>query len=370
MGVQKTITILILILIGIFLKKKIQSKEQLSGIKVIILSVALPATIFIGLLKVDITTSLVFLPVMALCLNFLMLGGTKIFAFFLNYLEDRASYRTLLLLLPSFAPGLSCFPFLTEYLGEESLAIGALADVGNKVFGLIILYLLAMTWHYRQLRSDLVKKTSDRYKKLFISLLGEPINIVIFVAITMLCVGLNFHSLPRFGQEAISKLSIIMTPLVLIFIGIAVKVGKSDVFKILQILFWRSAFAFLLSAVLLLILPANLSPLTMLVAVAFPQSSCSFWPFAHMAAVGKLDQDSGVKTFNLDLAVNILAFSLPFSTIIILTICSSGTFFVNPQLLFFLAAVFIAIAMLPYLLNLISKPNTRLAKRPLSQEGL
>ena len=58
-----------------------------------------------------------------------------------------------MMLLPSLAPGLSCFPFIIVYLGDEYLALAALADVGNKIFVLILLYMLAMHWyHLRSLK--------------------------------------------------------------------------------------------------------------------------------------------------------------------------------------------------------------------------
>lgn len=357
MGLQKTIAFVVLILLGVLLKKKISSKEQVSGIKVIILSVALPATIFIALLKIEISASLLLLPFLALLTNFLMFGGAKIFTKIFVDEKMSAKKRTLLLLMPSFAPGLSCFPFLTEYLGSESLALGALADVGNKVFGLIILYLIAMSWHYKLIKSQAVRKAASKYKDLLLSLIKEPINVVIVIAISMLCVGLGFADLPVFGQDAISKMSLLMTPLVLIFIGIAVKVQKKDVLKIMQVLFWRAGMAFIISAVFLMILPSKLSPLTLLVVVVLPQSSCSFWPFAHMAAVSKLDEQRGVSTFDLDLAINILAFSLPFSTSIILLILSSGSFFASTSVLLVTASILLFLALLPKIYQIARKQD-------------
>jgi len=369
LGISKTIALLLLILLGVLLKKKIKSKEALGGIKVLILSVALPATIFVALLKVNISPELLMLPVLALAINFTMFGGAKIFTT-LSGEKNKVNRRTMLLLMPSFAPGLSCFPFLTEYLGEKSLAIAALADVGNKVFGLIILYLIAMSWHYAiKKKTSTAESGTNKYKSLVMALISEPINIVIVLAVMMLYLGYNYVSLPQFGQDAISKLSLMMTPLVLIFIGIAVKVGKKDVMKILQILFWRSGFAFLVSTVLLLLLPKEVSVITLLVAIALPQSSCSFWPFAHMVAVSKLDEGSDIKTFNLDLAVNILAFSLPFSTMIILLICSTGTYFANPTVLLLIGLTFISIGIAPSLLRFFKSKKVAEFDLPLSKEA-
>ncbi len=368
MGFHKTISFLVLIVLGVLLKKKITSKEQLSGVKAIILSVALPATIFIALLKIDISPQLLFLPVIALVSNFLMFGGAKLFTIISSSDPTTAKHRTLLLLIPSFAPGLSCFPFIIEYLGEESLALAALADTGNKIFGLIILYLIAMTWYYRITKKNESENTSGKYKSLLLALISEPINIVIVVAIVLLCFGINFMSLPAYGQDAIQRLSSMMTPLVLLFIGMVVKVGKKDVFMILQILFWRSGFAFLMSALLISLLPAGISVATLILIVVFPQSSCSFWPFAHMSAVNKLNENQSPKIFNLDLAVNILAFSLPCSTLIIMTICASGSFFVNPIVLLIAGLIFLSISVFPFAFKYFSNVNAQKKEKFYPQE--
>ena len=50
-ALQKTLELFLIILLGFLLQKKLPNKESLKGVKVLILSVALPATIFIALLK-------------------------------------------------------------------------------------------------------------------------------------------------------------------------------------------------------------------------------------------------------------------------------------------------------------------------------
>ncbi|MEL6633065.1 MAG: hypothetical protein AAFQ83_16495, partial [Bacteroidota bacterium] len=73
-ALQKTLSLILLIGIGALIRGKIRSKEALSGIKVMILSVALPATIFMALLKIEVDASMLFLPVLALLFNLLILG--------------------------------------------------------------------------------------------------------------------------------------------------------------------------------------------------------------------------------------------------------------------------------------------------------
>lgn len=335
-AVQKTLTLFLLIAIGFVLKAKIKSKEQLKGIKILILSIALPATIFIALLKVNIEPSLLFMPFMALLANlFLFLMASYFLPLFSGYQKASPAGRTLMMLVPSFAPGLSCFPFITEYFGEETLAFAALADVGNKVFVLILLYLLAMHWYYQR-NTGKEAKNNSKVKDLLLTLVREPVNLVMVAALGLLMLGLNMEALPTFLQDTVSRLSLIMTPMVLMFIGLAVKIDFKQLSRILGILLLRSGVAFLISAIAILLMPPLALGATALL-VMFPQSACSFWPFAHISAVTSLEQaeEKPVSdlTFDLDLALNILALSLPFSTLVVLAICSFPAYFAMPWLL-------------------------------------
>ena len=350
-AVTKTLYLILIIFLGYLLKKKIFSKDQKDGIKTIILSLALPATIFIALLKIEFSAEMVFVPLLALAFNFILFGLLDKFPFqsILNIPEKQ--YRSLTLLIPSLAPGLSCFPFIVEYSGNESLALGALADVGNKVFVLIIAYTIAMRWYVKINNIKVVGK-SESMKKLVLSLVEEPVNLVIITAIIMLALGLNFTSLPGFMQLSIDKISVMMTPLVLLFIGISMKLTLEQVRTIFTFLFLRSGLAFFVSGILLLILPVQ-DVATMLLIVVFPQSACSFWPFANMATVSKLEKNEfgHTRTFDLDFAMNVLACSLPFSVILILSIYSSGEFFAHTMVVMISGVISLAIGILPMLLS-------------------
>ena len=70
------------------------------------------------------------------------------------------------------------------------------------------------------------------------------------------------------------------------------------------------------------------------------------------------------RTFDMNLAILILAFSLPFSTILVMGILSSGQFFVDVTNLIILSLVLIGLGLAPHLgkklkayLRLTGKPN-------------
>lgn len=343
-AVQKTLSLLLLIGIGALLRSKLKGPDALGGVKVLILSIALPATIFIALLKIEIEAHLLFLPVLALAFNFIVLALMRPLLTVLGIEHDSAGGRTLKMLIPSLAPGLSCFPFLIEYLGEESLALAALADVGNKIFVLILLYLLAMHWYYQ--RATQSKGNGQKLKGLWLSLVREPVNLMIAAAMILLALGMNISALPVFMHDAISRMSGLMTPMILLFIGMAVTFRWEQMRMIFSLLAFRSGFAFLLSAILAFLMP-GLTPVMILLAVVFPQSATSFWPYAHMAAIDRMEGTSPTKTFDTELALSVLACSLPFSTLLILAICSMGTFFTNPYVLLLTAGLLFTLAILP-----------------------
>lgn len=347
-AITKTLSLFALILIGWFLQRKLRSREELGGIKMLILSVALPATIFLALLKVDIDRQLLILPVLALAFNGILLGLTWLFFPALTG-QDRKSpaMRTLLMLIPSLAPGLSCFPFIAEYLGEDPLARAALADVGNKVFVLILLYILAMRWYYANQNQDR-QPSGKRLRTLLRSLASEPVNLVILTALGMLALGWRLDALPQFAQDVVNRLGLLMTPMVLLFIGLAVRIKAQQFMDVFSWLLVRAGLGFLLSATL--IWTAQLEGTMALLALLFPQSAASFWPFAHMSAVQGLEQKSRTTatfTFDTHLALNILALSLPFSTLIMLGLCtvSLPATPVQPALLLGIGALVIGISL-------------------------
>lgn len=321
---EKTVGLLLMIGLGLALQRKVSSSEQLKGLKVLILSVALPATIFVALLNVKLSENMLLLPLAALGINGVLLLATYLMKSIFPGLGD-ARHRTLMLLLPSLAPGLSCFPFIVEYLGDESLALAALADVGNKVFVLLLLYVLAMHWYHKAHQGASIK---SKVTQLMMALVSEPINIVMTLALIMLSFGLSLRSLPTAFAEVILRMSSIMAPLILLFIGLAVKITRKDFTLVLKALIIRSGIMLIISAVLMFFMP-ELSISMMILVVVFPQSSCSFWPFAHMSAVNTLEEGKG-QTFDINFALSTLAISLPFSTVIVLSAFSFQSTFTNP----------------------------------------
>ena len=365
MALEKSLTFLLFILVGFLISRSFTNKEQVNGIKNIILTIALPATIFVALMGVEVELSMLLYPALALGINLLLLLVMPALLRLFDVPKGSKEARTLRLLLPSLAPGLSCFPFILEFLGEEELAFAALADVGNKVFVLIILYVLAMNMYLKLKGVDGESVQENKLKSLLLSLVKEPINMVLVVAILLLCLGYNLESLPVFISDAAVRFGAMMTPLILLFIGLAVKVKKERLGLILSLLLSRAGLTLLISAAIIGIF--NLSSSSMiLLAVVFPLSSCSFWPFAHMSAFNA--REKGQKPFDLDFALLVLALSLPFSTLLILGILAEGETFASLSVITISGVVLLSLGLLPALIRKLRWKVSMRVERPLPGE--
>lgn len=365
-ALQKTLELLLIIGLGVLLQKKV-AKQDLKGVKTLILSVALPATIFVALLKIELNGTLLVFPLIALSFNLLMLFASKYFLSTTLPTKENAKNRTLLMLLPSSAPGLSCFPFIVAYLGDDSLALAALADVGNKIFVLILLYLLAMHWYRKRALIDKNESSKSKLKGLLLSLVNEPINIIMVLGLLLLGFGLNFSSLPSFLQGTVLSIKDLMTPLVLLFIGMAVRIKGGEFKLIVSMLMRRAGLAFLLSGIISYLIP-GLTTSMILLLVVFPQSACSFWPFAHMSAINTMENKDRhpSPTFDIAFAVNVLACSLPFSTVLIIGIFSFSELFAVPTTVVSVGLGILAVSYMPYIIKKI-KSAFKKKSYPLNQ---
>ena len=199
-----------------------------------------------------------------------------------------------------------------------------------------------MNWHY-SLQSNQKKNEGTKLKPLIKAMVSEPVNVFIGAALVLLAFGLSMDSLPFFMSETLKKLSLIMTPLVLLFIGLAVKIKRKQFFQIFSLLCTRAGLVLLISGIFVTITGIEARN-EILLTMAFGLSACSFWPYAHIAAVDSMEMDkkSKKRTFSSDFGVTILALSFPLSTMLILATLNSGSFFVNPLNIFMMAVVLLA----------------------------
>lgn len=348
-AIEKSITLILLIVLGVALKSKFGHKEKVNGLKEIVLSVALPATIFIALMKIHLDITLILVPIAALAFNFFMYTLSPVAFGWFGIRKEGKTARTLQMLLPSLAPGLSCFPLISEFLGEDSLAMAAMADVGNKFFVLIFLYLFALNLYLANTHSKRTPVT-QKIKSLLLNMIQEPINLIMFIALGLISVGLDYQHMPGIVQEFFDKTAAMMTPLVLLFIGLAVQWKEGKKRLVLSMLVFRAGLTMLFSSLLIWLTGLH-DPSMILLAIVIPLSSASFWPFAHISTFHLLEEQKELPkerhTFDMSLAVLVLALSLPFSTLLILGILSTGTFFAHIPVLMTTGLALILLSLTP-----------------------
>ena len=360
-GLIKAISFILFICIGFLLKNKFRVKEEINGIKKIILLLALPATIFIALLKIELNTSFVLLPFLVLAFNVFLYLITPALLIILG-ITNKSTVNTAKLLIPSLAPGLSCFPFILEFLGESYLAKAAMGDLGNKFFVLFILYLIAIQWFYKNQKSapePILKKLKSLAKVLLL----EPVNVFIILALILVSFKITLLDLPEFLQDNLNRLSGIMTPLVLLFIGLAVSIKRKQFGQIFSLLMLKYGVSLLLIGVIVSFVNFPLKN-DILLMLAFGLSACSFWPFAHISSIDakEIDVADNKKTFNSGFALSVLALSLPISVLLILSIFMSGDTFTSASHIFTLAILIMFIGVAGPLYNW-SKHGAQIKKR-------
>lgn len=350
--IQKAIALLLLIVIGYLLKPKFSSETSVGAIRAFILSAALPATIFLSTIEIDTRLDLVLLPSFALAVNlYLMLIGFGL-AYLLIPKTEKPKRRALVLLFPSLAPGLTVYPFVEQFLGTQGLAWAALADMGNKVFVLIGLYVLAVIWFQKKAQC-FDAQIKFQWRQIGLFLLSEPVNLAIVFGISLAALGIKPASLPIALLDVLQKLALCATPLILFYVGISLKLKSLQLGTILMVLLARTGAGFLLSAVALSLIHPN-SEITLLL-IALPQASCSLWSLLHGTRINQQSSEKGQQLFfDTEFATALLAMSFPFSIAVLLVVFSSGSFFSSSFHLALVGGAFLALFSLFLLMRQLS----------------
>ena len=329
-----------LIILGVFLNKKLAKPSGKNGLKDYILYIALPTTVFVSLLSVNVQKEYWLYPLFGIIFDITIFICCP-FLIKTSGLSSSKKKNALFLLLPSFAPGLSCFPIISEILGNEALAKASILDFGNKLFVLLFLFLVGFQLHKNkfQLNRRITKKP---LKIILKNIIKEPINIALFLAFSLIFLEYNYKTLPNLLISITDKIRNTLTPIVLIFIGLSLVINKKSISEIIPILFLRAGLCLFIVNSILHILgghSTNDSILYFILAL----SSASFWPISHMTFINALGKKQGIKsdTFDIKFALRFLAYSLPFSTITTLILLTKDEFFKNSNYLYLISFLFI-----------------------------
>ncbi|MEN9252610.1 MAG: hypothetical protein Q6L58_09255 [Thermostichales cyanobacterium BF3_bins_165] len=284
---EKALSMFAILLVGFFFRHRFRSTEARAGLRALILTIALPASIFLSILNIRRGFDFITPPCFAITINLFYLVLIWILTHFWLFQNNLLQKRSLMMIFPSLAPGLTAFPFIEDFIGRDGLAWAAMSDVGNKIFVLFGLYALAVNWGQQEMSNHLMNvksiSNSKRIHTLIIALLSEPINISILVGFILMLLGFSQADLPKFISNAMTTIAGLTTGLILLFVGISFQFKTEQIISVLSVLLARSGLGFLLSAAVIHSLPAaQQEPLLF---VVMPQCGCSLWPFLHMVKV-------------------------------------------------------------------------------------
>lgn len=147
--------------------------------------------------------------------------------------------------------------------------------------------MVAMIWHYK-LNTGQIKPYRAKIKSLVVAMFSEPVNLFIITALVVIGFGVRMNTLPVVASNVLQRLSLLMTPLVLLYIGLAIKVQHKQFMQIALILLLRGGFVMLFSGIFVLISGIGVVEYILLI-LAFSLSASSFWPFAHISVVAEME---------------------------------------------------------------------------------
>ena len=184
------------------------------------------------------------------------------------------------------------------------------------------------------------------------SIFTEPINLVLIFSTIILSLGFTIEEIPKIFVDLLTRMKDTLTPLVLIFIGLSIIFSKEAFKDIIPVLFIRAGVCLFFTISAVNIFGINNSNETIFY-LALSLSSVSFWPFAHMTLINEVEKKEKIKnkTFDIGYGLNFLAYSLPFSTILILLLVSQRNTIVNLSSVLFLSIAMILIGLMILLIN-------------------
>eukprot|EP00747_Dinoflagellata_sp_TGD_P168854 gnl/TRDRNA2_/TRDRNA2_196240_c0_seq1.p1 gnl/TRDRNA2_/TRDRNA2_196240_c0~~gnl/TRDRNA2_/TRDRNA2_196240_c0_seq1.p1 ORF type:complete len:761 (-),score=164.61 gnl/TRDRNA2_/TRDRNA2_196240_c0_seq1:126-2408(-) len=318
------VTFLIILLIGRWLQAKKAIVEHVMGFQQAILGCLLPMFLYKGIVSISttesgITTSarLWCYPFLALLCSVVMMLGFLVLQAATGVFRDRCQRNTVGIMFASLAPELATFAFIesvVENIEPTTITGGhaGLADLGAKLFALLVLHIAAMWLSVRSLRENKEAlaalgsseatpygqqpqtevETATSMKLLGVKALGpplrayfvEPTNFVSMIAVVLFAAGPVLLEQQSLWGKVVEYLAACSSPAIFAIMGIKFRVGqmKAQHLKLLSLMAFRSGLALLFACFLRYVdLATELSEVVFW--IIFGNSPISFWPYTHIS---------------------------------------------------------------------------------------
>jgi len=295
--------LILLLIIGRVLQLKKNSVEHAVGFQTVIMSCFLPALSYVSLCNMGVehlSHALVY-ALTTVCYCFFLMGGVAVLQLLTGFCETDSELRTLIMVFPGMAVGLSCMPYVQAAVsdlppGNMGPAQVSLADVGSDFFGLFLLYIIGALL-VNNVRNNNRKALGDCFdipkrgrsmggsalslvQRMVFGYITEPANLAVLFALILLSLGPYRTDQQLVVGPAMTLLAACCSPAILLLIGVKLKTPSGPEFSLLAICVYRSGLALIFVATLHF--AWDLKPNEVLFWVFVCNSTMSFWPFAHM----------------------------------------------------------------------------------------
>uniref|UniRef100_A0A0G4F8D6 Uncharacterized protein n=1 Tax=Chromera velia CCMP2878 TaxID=1169474 RepID=A0A0G4F8D6_9ALVE len=312
---SQVLALFFLVFVGFAARFKLETgKTKITpAVKDLVLSVLLPATIFVSLFDLHVSLELLVFPAVgfAAAALFMLPLSCLVLRFTLpDRLRDDC--LSVAMVLCSFSPGLSSYPFIRQQTGDLMFAEMAFADFGNKIYGIFGAKLLAFMRMSREMRkrgSGLRRRNGGGSLgplRALTQALLEPITFAFLLGLALSFVSLEVDHFGFIGR-ALRLIGRATTPVTLLFIGMKLGGFRRDAVLILCTLVMRVGLCFLLIAIVNLLMvrvfqlgdgegeekgKGGGDSLQLALGLFF-NSAASFWPYAQICQVANQAEQMG-----------------------------------------------------------------------------
>jgi len=211
----------------------------------VILKAALPATVLVALLRVDLEAAWLVLPALMLAWSLFML---VVLALWLPSAEGAVSAeqaRTLMVCLPTSAPALVAFPFIAAVLGDAGVAQATAGFLGClAVFAIAPPFIVAVLAPDAGARPKPARVAASALGRL----VREPVSASAGLGLLLAGGGVEIDDVPPALAGLLESLQQLLAPLVLLYVGLSCRIERRLVALVLTVLSLRRGWSLLCAA--------------------------------------------------------------------------------------------------------------------------
>lgn len=330
-----SIELLTLIVIGLIYQFILADNAIVNSLKTLIIKLFLPVLIFTAFANLADIHAFMLYPLFSIIFSFFLFIFFKIL---LKNTTAKNDYHTHIMMLSTFAPGLSVYPFIQAFMTRADLANAALLDFGEKLFIFIFIYFVCFYFLGRKVNIPKIKniKKSQQTINILKNIVTEPVNIAIFFGVLFLLLQIKVQKISPAVATILMDIGDTTVLLVMLFIGLSLK--KFKVIKGLQtilLLLMRAGLGLLFTAAFCYVTGITNRDV-ILILTAFTLGSVSFWPYVNMHYSNKLYQTD---FYNDALALQFLTFSFPLTILLMFILFNLNITMIRSSDLFIIGGI-------------------------------